>query len=617
MTPAARCAARLQARAVAYAPAPTMPNTARLLAAAPVLLACACAHPTPPMTSGDPAAALQALAAEHWEDRLKQSPFFATHLGDRRYDAEIADESPQALEAEAAGWRAQLERARQIPEAPLPVEDRITRAALIRTLEDGLSEHECHFEEWVVDPMGGEVTELLDLPSIQRSGTPEDRANLLARWRKLPRHVDQSLANLRRGLAKGRVATADSVGRVVGELDRLLSQPAAAWPLMQPAAQSGLAQGSAERAAFERDLAAAVDGPEGLRAAFTRYRDFLRDEVKPKARPDEKVGLKWLPGGQDCYARMVRIETTLDVSPAALHQLGLEEVKRIEGELSALGQRALGTSDLKEIQRRLRTDPALFFKTRDEVEAKARSALAAAQAAVPKAFGRLPKTPCVVKRIEPHEEVDTTIAYYKRGAGDGSRPGTYYINTYAPQTRPRYEAEALAFHEAVPGHHLQIAMAMEQQQLPAFRRNTGVTAFVEGWGLYSERLADELGLYSSDLDRIGMLSFDAWRACRLVVDTGLHDLGWSRQQAIQFMLDHSVLAENNVVNEVSRYTVTPGQALAYKAGQLEILRLRREAERRLGKKFDLAAFHDELLGHGAVRLSVLREQMERWIASRE
>jgi len=594
-----------------------MPTRSRLLAAAPVLLACASAHPTAPVTSADPAAALHALATEFWEDRLRLNPAMATSLGDRRYDGEVGDISPEGMAAEAAGWRAQLERARQFPESPLSDEDRVTRATLIRALEDNLSYYECHFEDWTVDPMNGEVTEILNLPSIQRGGTPEDRRSLLSRWRKLPHHVDQTVANLRRGLAAGRVGTADSVGRVVAELDRLLAQPASAWPMMLPAAQSGLAAGSGERAAFERDLAATIDGAEGLRAAFARYRDFLRDEVKPRARPDDKVGMKWLPGGPECYARMVRIETTLDVSPAALHQLGLDEVKRIEAELSALGQRALGTSDLAAIQRRLRTDPAMFFKTRDEVEAKAKAALAAAQAAVPKAFGRLPKAPCVVKRIEAHEEADTTIAYYKRPASDGSRPGTYYINTYAPETRPRYEAEALAFHEAVPGHHLQISMASELEQLPAFRRHSGATAFVEGWGLYAERLADDLGLYSSDLDRIGMLSFDAWRACRLVVDTGMHEQGWSRQQAIRFMLDHSVLAENNVVNEVSRYTVMPGQALAYKAGQLEILRLRREAERRLGKKFDLAAFHDELLRHGAVQLSVLREQMERWIASRE
>ncbi|HEY8208537.1 MAG TPA: DUF885 domain-containing protein [Myxococcaceae bacterium] len=586
-----------------------MPTRFRFAAAAPLLVACACSHPGSPMTTDDPAARLQALAAEYWEDHLKQSPVTATHLGDRRYDGEVSDESPEALEAEAAGCRSYLERARQVPEAPLSVEDQVTRAMLIRTLENQLAGHECHFEEWVVDHMDGEVVGILNLPSIQRSGTPEDRAHLLSRWRKLPRHVDQSVANLRRGLAAGKVATADSVGRTQEELDKLLAQPAADWSLMQPAAQGG--------PDFARDLAATIDGPAGLRAAFTRYRDFLRDEVKPKARPDDRVGLKWVPGGSGCYARQVSIHTTLDLSPAALHQLGLDEVKRIEAELSALGRRALGTGDLKEIQRRLRSDPSLFFQTREEVEAKARSALAAAQAAAPRSFGRLPRTPCVVKRIEPHEEANTTIAYYKPAASDGSRPGTYYINTFAPQTRPRYEAEVLAFHEAVPGHHLQISMAQELEQLPAFRRHSGATAFMEGWGLYSERLADELGLYSSDLDRMGMLSFDAWRACRLVVDTGMHELGWSRQQAIQFMLDHSVLAENNVVNEISRYTVIPGQALAYKAGQLEILRLRREAERRLGKKFDLAAFHDELLRHGAVALSVLREQMERWIAARE
>jgi len=595
---------------------PTTPAWRRLsLLAAPLL--CTCAHPPALAGSGDPAARLQALAAEHWEARLRDNPFMASGLGDRRYDAEVPDDSPRALEAEAARWRSELERARLIPEDALSVEDRVTRAMLVRGLEDLLSGRECHLEEWMVNHRGGAAAQILDLPSIQRRETKEDRQRLLARWRKLPGYLDQDAQNLRRGLLAGKTGTADAVGRVLGELDRLLAQPAADWPLMKPAAQSGLGAGSPERAALERDLAATIDAPDGLRAAFGRYRDFLRQQVLPRARPDDQVGLKWVPGGSACYARLVRIHTTLDLSPAALHQLGLDEVKRIESELSALGQKALGTSDLKEIQRRLRSDPALFFKTRDEVEAKARSALEAAQAALPRWFGRLPAAPCVVKRIEPHAEANTTIAYYQQPAADGSRPGAYYINTFAPETRPRYEAEVLAFHESVPGHHLQISVASELKQLPAFRRHSGATAFVEGWGLYTERLSDEMGLYSSDLDRIGMLSFDAWRACRLVVDTGMHELGWSRQQAERFMLDHSVLAQNNVVNEVSRYTVSPGQALAYKAGQLEIIRLRREAERRLGKRFDPRAFHDELLRHGAVALSVLREQVERWIAARE
>ena len=209
--------------------------------------------------------------------------------------------------------------------------------------------------------------------------------------------------------------------------------------------------------------------------------------------------------------------------------------------------------------------------------------------------------------MPPHEEEHSTIAYYREPAADGGRPGRYYVNTFAPETRPRYEAEALAFHESVPGHHLQIAIAQELDELPTFRRHAEVTAFIEGWGLYSERLADEMGLYTADLDRIGMLSFDAWRACRLVVDTGMHALGWSRSRAIGYMTEHSALAVNNITNEVDRYLGWPGQALAYKIGQLELRRLRTDAEAALGPRFDVRAFHDALLGHGALPLAVLRD----------
>ena len=294
---------------------------------------------------------------------------------------------------------------------------------------------------------------------------------------------------------------------------------------------------------------------------------------------------------------------------------GLDEVTRIRGELAALGARAFGTSDVAAIQERLRTDPEQFFETREDVSKKAEQALFTARANLSRFFNPHSIAACEVVPIPLHEEADTTIAYYRQPSADGKRPGTYMINTYLPETRPRYEAEALAFHEAVPGHHLQIAVAQELTGVPEFRKHQGVTAFVEGWALYTERLADEMGLYSSDVDRLGMLSYDAWRACRLVVDTGLHSMGWSRQQAIDYMKENSVLAENNIVNEVDRYLTWPGQALAYKLGQLEILRLRDEAKTRLGDRFDIKGFHDAVLGNGAVALPVLREQVEAYISS--
>jgi uncharacterized protein (DUF885 family) len=304
-------------------------------------------------------------------------------------------------------------------------------------------------------------------------------------------------------------------------------------------------------------------------------------------------------------------------SAAELHALGVKEIARTDAELTALGGKRLGTADLATLLQKLRSDPALYFASADEVMATARDALASAQAAVPRVFHHLPKAPCVVVPVPDYEAPFNTIAYYREPHPDGSKPGEYFVNTYQPTTRPRYEARVLAYHESVPGHHLQVALAMELGELPEFRRFGGNTAFIEGWALYTERLADELGLYPDDLDRIGMLSYDAWRASRLVVDTGIHDLGWTRKQAEDYMLAHTALAANNIANEVDRYIAWPGQALAYKVGQLEILRLRDHARAALGGGFDLAGFHDVVLGHGAVTLPVLADQVDRWIADQK
>jgi uncharacterized protein (DUF885 family) len=315
---------------------------------------------------------------------------------------------------------------------------------------------------------------------------------------------------------------------------------------------------------------------------------------------------------------MIRVHTSLDMSAEEIHRLGLEQVAKFRHDLAELGQKVFGTSDIATIQQRLRADTSMHFRTGEEVESKAREALARANAAVPQWFGQVrPHARCEVKVMGMHEAPYSTVAYYRQPSADGARPGFYMINTWKPETRPRYEAEALAFHESVPGHHLQIAVAQEMKGLPEFRKHQGVTAFVEGWALYTERLANDMGLYSGDLDRMGMLSYDAWRSCRLVVDTGLHAMGWTRQQAIDYMMENSCLAENNIVNEVDRYLTWPGQALAYKLGQLEILKLRDEAHQRLGDTFDIREFHDVVLGSGAVALPVLDQQVRAWIAQQE
>jgi uncharacterized protein (DUF885 family) len=393
-----------------------------------------------------------------------------------------------------------------------------------------------------------------------------------------------------------------------------LAEPDEKWSLMGPANADRPGWSPEEKNRFVQSIRAAVHGQ--IRPAYARYLALIDDELLPRARPDGKSGVSALPDGAACYQAQIMNHTGLQRTAAQLHQLGLDEMARIHGEMKTAGQRLFGTPDLAAIFAKLRTDPAFHFKSGAEVLKKAEDSLAAARARMPQFFGVVPRTDCVVKEIPAYAQAYSTIAYYQEPHPGDGKPGEFRVNVSAPETRPRHEAAVLAYHESIPGHHLQIARAQELPEMPAFRRYMGVTAFVEGWGLYSERLADEMGLYADDSDRIGMLDYDAWRAARLVVDTGLHALGWSRQQAIDYMKQSTALAENNIVNEVDRYIAAPGQALAYKVGQLEIRRLRAEAEKTLGSAFDIKGFHDAVLGGGAVTLAVLADQVKAWVDTR-
>jgi uncharacterized protein (DUF885 family) len=557
--------------------------------------------------------ALMKLAHDYWDHHLQSHPQEATQLGDHRFDDRLADITPEGIAKETSWLQALEQQVSAVDATTLGAEDKITRNALLFEIRSELAGLSCGFQDWVVDPLDGPQVDFFNIPSYQGLSDPASGNAMVARWKAMPVYLDQHITNLRRGLSAGKVSIRAAVERVISEIDEQVKMPTDEWAVTKPASNPPQSWPADQRAAFSRDLKSAVS--DGLKPALLRYRDFLKTEVLPKARGDDRPGIMHVPGGAECYRSLILRHTSLTLPPEEIHQIGLDEVKRINDEMRVLGKKVLGTDDLAEIHRRLRTDPAMHFRTRDEVAAKAEEALRRAEAAVPQWFDIQPKAPCVVVRMEAHEEKNSTIAYYRQPAVDGSRPGSYYINTYAPETRPRYEAEALAFHEAVPGHHLQIAIAQELKNLPDFRRNAGVTAFVEGWGLYSERLANEMGLYSSDVDRIGMLSFDSWRACRLVVDTGMHAMGWTRQQAIDYMTENTVLAENNIVNEVDRYITWPGQALAYKLGQREIFKLRDKAKQALGPKFDIRQFHDVVLRDGAVDLGTLDQLVDDWIKS--
>jgi uncharacterized protein (DUF885 family) len=548
------------------------------------------------------------LLERHWDFVMRDDPLRATTLGDRRFDDRLADRSPEAFVARREAVRRFLAEARALDVDRLSAGDRLTRELFVDVLaSESAADEACRREDWVVSIYANPLA-LNRLPELHRPTDLASARQLLDRYRAIPGLVDTTIANLRRGLAAGAVGNATTLGKVLAMVDAQLALPDGEWPLARLFVLPEAA--AEERAALADEVTAAV---AAVRPALLRYRAFVQAELLPAARGDDRVGLAALPFGAACYAALVREHTSLPGSAEELHELGLAEIARINGEMVELGEKLFGTRDLPTILARLRDDPALRFASAEEIEAKATSALAAAEARVPGYFGIQPAADCVVRRVPGYEAPFTTVAYYREPEPGGGKPGEYFVNVHAPTTRPRFEAEALAFHESVPGHHLQIAIAHELPALPAFRKHADATAYVEGWALYSERLADEMGLYSGDLDRMGMLSYDAWRASRLVVDTGLHALGWSRQRAEAFMLAHTALAANNIVNEVDRYIATPGQALAYKVGQLTFLRLRDAARARLGEEFDVKAFHDTVLGVGPVTLPVLEATVATWL----
>ena len=556
--------------------------------------------------------ALESLCTEYWEAHLERNPTTATSLGDSRFDHLLSDNSPEGYTRWESDLRRFLKRAEALDGTGLTQAEAVTLGSLMFQLRSALATVQCGMHEWTVGPRSGPQAGFFNIPSYTTLTDFESGKAMVARWQAMTPHTYQHIQNLKRGLAAGRVAPRALVERAIEQIRDLESKPSAEWSLITtPLENMPALWTSEEKARFEQGITKAVDAE--FRPALMAYRDFLVKEILPQARSSKEPGLSHVPGGADCYDERILIYTTLRMDPQTIHKIGLEEVERINAETRELGGRVLGTTDLEAIHMKLRSDPDLHFTTREEVRAKAEEALARARAAMVDYFGILPQAPCIVTPMEPHEEKHSTIAYYRRPPADGSRPGRYYVNTYAPETRPRYEAEALAFHEAIPGHHLQIAIAQELKNIPEFRKHQGTTAFIEGWALYTERLSNEMGLYSSDMDRIGMLSYDSWRACRLVVDTGLHALGWSRQQAIDYMAANSCLALNNIENEVDRYIAWPGQALAYKMGQREIFRLRSEAQAALGEDFDIKTFHDVVLSQGAVDLATLSIMVNRWI----
>ncbi|MGH3489044.1 MAG: DUF885 domain-containing protein [Actinopolymorphaceae bacterium] len=555
---------------------------------------------------------LDRVAEEMFRGQLAWSPLYASQVGYPGYAGTLPDVTVAGEERRKAELERLRDRAAAVTADQLDDDRRITREVLLRAISDALVGLAASSPDYTVTPLphtGSAATVMISFPKSSLR-TSEDAEGYLERCAKVPAWLTAAQERLDIGRVSGRFPVRRLVLAAVEQVDAYLSVPVAEDPLLTVSAPA-----EGDPPGWRDRVAAAVD--EQVRPALARYRDHLVAEVLPTSRPDETPGLAALPDGAALYQQLAAGHTTTDHSVDELHELGLSLVADLTEEMRERGSRTLGSADFAEITRRLRTDADLRFDSAEEMLAEARATLARAQEALPRWLGRVPDVGCEVLEQSVYEAENGNLGYYQWPSVDGDRPGRFWLNTYKPTTRMRFELQGLTFHESVPGHHTQLALLWELPELCAFRRHARATAFTEGWALYTERLADEMGLYTSEVAKLGMVSFDFWRACRLVVDTGMHAHGWSRERAVRFMMDHSALTRKNVENEIDRYIAWPGQALGYMVGRLEIARLRAETERRLGAAFDIRAFHDALLGHGNLPLTVLARVVDDFVESHE
>jgi uncharacterized protein (DUF885 family) len=549
----------------------------------------------------------------HWSYLMQESPESATYSGFPGQNARWTDISAPAI----ARRKGELRRVRAAVDSFAPdrlgEDDRLWLELFGRQLH--LDEEGLRFpaELLAVDQMGGVQQSVAQTLSIMPGARVADFEDMLSRLRAAPVLIRDTLPLLREGLRRGvtqpRVTLRDVPRQV---LDQMPDDPAAS-PLFRRFAEMPDAIPGADRTRLRAAALAAITN--GIYPAYRELLRLLEDEYLPKAR--EEIACNSLPDGAEWYAHAVRRSTTTDLSPRRIHEIGLDEVRRIRVEMDAVIARTGFEGDFAEFLRFLRTDRRFFYERPTELLAGYRDIAKRIDAELPRLFGRLPRLPYGVMPVPSYSERSRTTAYYQPGAWNFGRPGNFFANTYALDTRPKWEMEALTVHEAVPGHHLQIALSQELEGVPDFQKHAETTAFVEGWALYSESLGPDLGLYADPYSKFGQLTYEMWRAIRLVVDTGMHSLGWDRRRAIDFFKANAGKSEHDIVVEVDRYIVWPGQALAYKLGELKIRELRRRAEAALGAGFDVRAFHDAVLEKGALPLDVLERRIDRWIAARK
>jgi uncharacterized protein (DUF885 family) len=580
-------------------------------AAVVVFLLCAGAH-AQDARSIETTKTLHELFAAEWDYQMEQHPTWASSLGDRRWNGRWSDVSLGAIFKRHDHDIATLARLTKIERAALSAADQLNYDLVKKDYENDIESFQYRWYLLPLNQLEG-VHTVNQLADSLRFETLKDYDDWLARLRTLPVRVEQTIALLRQGIQEKIVPPKIVLDRVPAQIDHQIVGDPKTSPLYKPFTKFSPSVAESDRLRLvqtAQDTIAAAVVP-----AYRKLKEFFVNDYLPAA--SKQVGIWQLPRGAAMYAEAVRHHTTTDLTPREIHDLGLSEVRRIRAEMQLLIDKIGFKGSFAEFAKFLRRDAKFYYTSENELLEAYRALSRRIDPALVKVFKTMPRMPYGIEPVPANIAPDSPAAFYRGPAADGSRAGTFLANTYKPEIRPKYEMMALTLHEAVPGHHLQIALAMEQQNLPNFRRYGHYTAFVEGWGLYAESLGDEMGLYDDPYSKFGQLMFEIWRASRLVVDTGIHFLRWDRQKAIDFMVENTVKQELEVAAEVDRYIVWPGQALAYKVGQLKISALRARARQTLGDRFDLRDFHDELLKDGALPLDRLETKMNAWIAKQK
>ena len=550
-----------------------------------------------------------ALLADHWEWQMRENPVRASRMGDRRFNDQWTDMSLDAIERRQGEQQEFLRRLRSIDSSELTETDQLNYDLFRRSLENSIDDHQ--FKNYLM-PMSqrGGVQSLESTAETLRLSNVQDYEDWLARMAQIETVIEQTMSRMEEGRESGYMPPKILMERIPDQISSQLVEDPEQSPFFKSFAAMPDSIVDADRERLQQLAKDLID--ESVVPAYRDFANYFNNVYLPASR--DTIGASSLPDGEAFYEYRTRLYTTTQMTPDEIHRLGLNEVKRIRDEMQLVIDELEFEGSFDDFLTFLRTDPQFYYDTPEELFEGYLAISKRIDPELVKVFGKLPRMPYGLRPIPDNIAPDTTTAYYNRPAADGSRPGYYYVNLYRPEVRPKYEMEVLSIHEAVPGHHLQIALQMELEEMPNFRKYSGFTAFSEGWGLYSESLGYEMGFYKDPYSKFGALTYDMWRAVRLVVDTGMHYKGWTRQQAIDFFKDNAAKTEADIINEIDRYISWPGQALAYKIGQLKMMELRRKAEQALGNDFDIKAFHDALLGGGALPLEILETRMNRWLS---